>query len=332
MPIPFTCPHCGHATTVDDQFAGQTGPCSECGQMVTVPGAATPAAPSPLSSSPPPMNSSYGLDMRPKKRSNTTVIIVVILVVGVLFCGGLILMLGIAGMFAARGSSEMVECFNNEKNLALAVLVYESEHGEFPPAAGPIVEQEAEETEEGETPQQNDWSWRVRILPHIERSDLYDQFNFDEPWDSEHNLTVAENVVSIFQCPSDEPGFKEINGHQIPLTNYVMVTGPSTVGSIDGESVSLELIAKKDGAHCTAMIVEVKGANRPAWTEPIDITIDELARGANASGMCVGSNHFMMISVATCDGMCQPVPEMIEGDEFRKLGCYDDGPPEFMDY
>ncbi len=37
MPIPFTCPRCGHQTMVADQYAGQTGPCARCGQMVTVP-------------------------------------------------------------------------------------------------------------------------------------------------------------------------------------------------------------------------------------------------------------------------------------------------------
>src|SRR5205085_4894090 len=37
MPIPFTCPHCGKASTVDDRFAGQSGPCGACGKPITVP-------------------------------------------------------------------------------------------------------------------------------------------------------------------------------------------------------------------------------------------------------------------------------------------------------
>jgi hypothetical protein len=37
MPIPFTCPHCGRQTDVLEQYAGQSGPCAGCGQMVTVP-------------------------------------------------------------------------------------------------------------------------------------------------------------------------------------------------------------------------------------------------------------------------------------------------------
>jgi hypothetical protein len=44
MPVPFTCPHCGHQTLVQDQYVGQSGPCAGCGQTVTVlpPGAVPP--------------------------------------------------------------------------------------------------------------------------------------------------------------------------------------------------------------------------------------------------------------------------------------------------
>jgi len=46
MPIQFTCPHCGVQTQVDDQFAGQTGACRQCGQSVSIP-SPTGAAPRP---------------------------------------------------------------------------------------------------------------------------------------------------------------------------------------------------------------------------------------------------------------------------------------------
>lgn len=37
MPIPFQCPHCGLRTQVAEELAGQSGPCRQCGQTVTVP-------------------------------------------------------------------------------------------------------------------------------------------------------------------------------------------------------------------------------------------------------------------------------------------------------
>src|SRR6185437_12900237 len=37
MPIEFICPHCGRQTEVSDEYAGQSGPCVQCGKTITVP-------------------------------------------------------------------------------------------------------------------------------------------------------------------------------------------------------------------------------------------------------------------------------------------------------
>ncbi len=71
MSIPFTCPHCGGATQVDDQYAGQTGPCASCGAAVTIPIMATSA---PLG----------------RSKACLTALIVVVILVPLLFCGGVI--------------------------------------------------------------------------------------------------------------------------------------------------------------------------------------------------------------------------------------------------
>lgn len=39
MPVQFQCPHCGLQLSLSDQYAGQTGPCKQCGQPITIPGA-----------------------------------------------------------------------------------------------------------------------------------------------------------------------------------------------------------------------------------------------------------------------------------------------------
>jgi hypothetical protein len=44
MPIPFTCPHCGHETLVDDKYAGDSGKCIKCDASITVPLGNTPGA------------------------------------------------------------------------------------------------------------------------------------------------------------------------------------------------------------------------------------------------------------------------------------------------
>jgi len=47
MAIDFTCPFCGHTTSVASQYAGQSGPCRQCGQTITIPGPASPFVPTP---------------------------------------------------------------------------------------------------------------------------------------------------------------------------------------------------------------------------------------------------------------------------------------------
>ena len=66
-------------------------------------------------------------------------------------------------------------CKNNIKQIALALLMYEQAHGSFPPAYTADADG---------TPLH---SWRVLILPYIEQQRLYDQYDFDEPWDGPNN-------------------------------------------------------------------------------------------------------------------------------------------------
>lgn len=37
MSIQFQCPLCGNQSSLSDQYAGQTGPCKQCGQTITIP-------------------------------------------------------------------------------------------------------------------------------------------------------------------------------------------------------------------------------------------------------------------------------------------------------
>ena len=46
-------------------------------------------------------------------------------------------------------------------------------------------------------------SWRVAILPFLDRSSLYAKFHLDEPWDSPHNLSLLDAMPNVYACPSD---------------------------------------------------------------------------------------------------------------------------------
>ena len=86
---------------------------------------------------------------------------------------------------SARGAARRSVSMNNLKQITLAMHGYHDVHKTFPPAyttdaAGkPLL------------------SWRVHILPYIERQDLYEQFHLDEPWDSAQQPTDREDAAGL---------------------------------------------------------------------------------------------------------------------------------------
>ena len=47
-------------------------------------------------------------------------------------------------------------------------------------------------------------SWRVHILPFIEQQELYDRFKLDEPWDSEHNIKLLNEMPFVYANPAQK--------------------------------------------------------------------------------------------------------------------------------
>ena len=166
MPIPFTCPYCGATTDVADQYAGQTGPCARCGKTVTVPlpGGMSP----PTYAGPPPKRGTWGgLDRL--DRGGGGGVPVLLAIVGVLIA------LLLPAVQASREAARRMQCSNNLKQIgAGAAQVRSRNTGVFPPAFIP---------DKNGKPMH---SWRVLILPYLERKGLYDQYRFNEPWDSPH--------------------------------------------------------------------------------------------------------------------------------------------------
>ncbi len=134
----------------------------------------------------------------------------------------------------------------NMKTIALALRDYHAAHGSFPPAA--LLKPGGKAT----------FSWRVAILPYLGQKKLYDQYRFDEPWDSPHNRELLEKVPTVFRAPGAEASST--------ATSYFVLSGPQTIFS-DKEGTALDAI--RDGAPTTILFVEVK---RPIpWTKPEDI-------------------------------------------------------------
>jgi len=294
MPIPFTCPHCGVATNVADEYAGQSGPCASCGRMITIPGLAKDAA-----GYAPPVRHSGG----------RTLLLVVLIGAGVLFvgCGGILMAVLLPAVQAAREAARQAQCTNNLMQIGLAMHNYHDQYGCFPPAYLP---------DQNGKPMH---SWRVLLLPYMEMKPLYEQYRFDEPWDGPNNRTLVHLMPSVYRCLSDK------GANTATTTNYVVITGPGTVFD-GGKSSGIADIA--DGISNTFMVVEVPGTS-VNWMEPKDVTADELRQILPLGGALGGTNscelHPGGFNALLCDGSVRFISYSIDPETFRLFIEKNDG-------
>ncbi len=181
----------------------------------------------------------------------------------------------------SRTAARRAQSMNNLKQIALAFHNYADVHGQFPPAVviGP----------DGKTPH----SWRVAILPYIEQQALYQQYKFDEPWDSENNKKIAEAVIPVYQCPEDD--------RESTNSSYFALVGNGTVFDNPKGTPFREIT---DGTSNTLMIVESKKA--VPWSKPEDIPVDLTKdlpplggwyEGGFIAAICDGSVRFISSSI-----------------------------------
>ena len=292
MPIPFTCPHCGTQTSVDDQYAGQSGPCASCGQPITVPlpGSASPARSSSQSSSGP-----------------VIAIIIVAVLGGVLLFGGILVALLLPAVQSAREAARRAQCTNNLKQIALAMHNYHDTYMSLPPAVT---------ADEDGRPMH---SWRVAILPFIEHAPIYDMYDRDLPWDDPNNQVLASMPIPVYQCPSDPT----VGTSASCEANYVMVVGKGTLGGEPNEAVRFRDI--EDGTSNTILAIEVGGSGI-SWMEPRDVTVEEaIAFITNPSASQFMQFHPGGVNVAMADGSVRFISETIDPEQLRALLTRDDG-------
>jgi hypothetical protein len=194
-------------------------------------------------------------------------------------------------------------CTNNLKRIGLALQNYHDEYKGFPPAYI---------SDENGRPMH---SWRVLILPYVERNDLYQQYNFDEPWNGPNNRRLAEMMPDVFRCPNSKADDNE--------TSYVAVVGPETVWPGDKR---VRLHDVHDGTSKTMMLVEIadSGIN---WLEPRDLPFEQAALGINPphTKLSVSSGHPGGASFLSCDGSVHFLSDDIPPETLRALLTRDGG-------
>src|SRR5579864_6535484 len=86
------------------------------------------------------------------------------------------------------------QCLGNIHNIALALHSYHGIYGSLPP---PYI---------ADANGRRMHSWRVLMLPFLDRPDLYEAYRFDEPWDGPNNSKLHDKIVETFMCAADHGG------------------------------------------------------------------------------------------------------------------------------
>lgn len=154
-------------------------------------------------------------------------------------------------------------CPNNLKQLAIALHNYHDTYGSFPPPY--VVDIDGRPIH----------SWRILILPSLGESELYDQYDFNEPWNGPHNSMLADQMPTVFGCPDQQvwEWHAGVRRWKSSMTNYVALVGANAAFKPDTHR---NLSDFKGGTADTLMLVEI-GDSDINWMEPRDCNLDKTA-------------------------------------------------------
>lgn len=209
----------------------------------------------------------------------------------------LFVMVFITPNLGSRESGHLTICLNNLRILGAALRDYHQAHGALPPVYT---------TDENGKPL---CSWRVAILPYLERNDLYSQYQLQEQWDGQHNAKVAKQPVEFFQCPSNL-------SHESCDTSYVAVIGPGTAWE---PNRGLKLSDITDDPRDTILLVEMKDTGIK-WAEPRDLGLSNLPPGITTDDLLQSlSIHPGLVQALFADGHVEVIRSEMPWSDFEAM-------------
>src|SRR5262249_50492367 len=185
----------------------------------------------------------------------------------------------------------------NLKQIGLAFHNYHSANDRFPAAANP-----------GGKDRSIPYSWRVALLPYLEQQELYNQYNFDEPWDGPNNRKLIDKMPAVYAYPGPDgtPSGRTMSA-------YYAFTGEKT--GLSGEP---RVSAFTDGTSNTILVVEAR--RDIPWTKPEDIPFN-----ANAPLPELGGFWDKGFDVLFADGSVRALKHSIQPVVLKALITRDGG-------
>ncbi|MCX7396442.1 MAG: DUF1559 domain-containing protein [Planctomycetales bacterium] len=194
----------------------------------------------------------------------------------------------------AKEQAERVQALNGVRQIGLAMHNFHDSNNTFPASDG-----------YGEN--KGNLSWRVHLLPYLEQTELYNEFNLDEPWDSEHNKPLIEKMPEFFKTAGVEDA---------GMTSYHVFTGE---GAPFGGEEAPGISSFTDGTSNTIMVVVAGADEAGVWTRPGGLEIDGEDPAASLGEI---GDRFVTVFA---DGSAKFLPSEIEASELLHLIQHQDG-------
>lgn len=182
------------------------------------------------------------------RRSNGFTLVELLVVIAII---GILMGLLLPAVQMARESARRTTCFNRLKQIGLALLSYENARQSLPIG---------QESGVG-------FSALARILPFLEKQNLYEQIRFQSPVNDSVNQPARLVSVPDFQCPSDSDnplpqtgGAVNYYGNKGTSVVWGLSTGPNAAlppaNGVFLQGKSIRLAEILDGTSNTAMYSE----------------------------------------------------------------------------
>ncbi len=180
-------------------------------------------------------------------------LLVVIAIIGVLVA------LLLPAVQAAREAARRVSCFNNLKQVGLALHNYHDSHKSFPMGWIGLDAATNRPYAEG-TP---GWGWAAFVLPYVEQASLSDSVvNMTLPILDPANQVARETFLPVYRCPSDVPAndlftLGTEGSPSTPLTrlaaaSYVGVHGTVELHDCEGLPIGTQCLSDGTFYHLSA--------------------------------------------------------------------------------
>jgi hypothetical protein len=196
---------------------------------------------------------------------------------------------------------QRITASNNMKQIAFAMHSYNDDRGCLPSA-----------TEDPTVQPPMKLSWRVQLLPYLERDNLFRRFHPEEPWDSPHNKALLTPMPKVFAHPK----YPEATAQG--LTHYRVFVGEHTPFP-PGKVARIPASFPK-GTPNTILIVEA--ADPVPWTKPDELSYDPAGPLPRLGGhFCSG------FLAATADGQVRIIGPSVSERTLRSAIDPADGRP-----